>query len=50
LAADRLLVIGGGRLLADATVTAFSRGHASLEEAYFACTTGVVAYRSGGVR
>ncbi len=50
LAADRLLVIGGGRLLADDTVEAFSRGHATLEDAYFACTAGAVAYRSGGVR
>jgi ABC-2 type transport system ATP-binding protein len=50
LAADRLLVIGGGRLLADETVEAFSRGHGSLEEAYFACTASAVAYRSGGGR
>ena len=50
LAADRLLVIGGGRLLADETVEAFSHGHATLEDAYFACTAGAVAYRSGGGR
>ena len=50
LAADRLLVIGGGRLLADDTVASFSRGHATLEDAYFACTAGTVAYRSGGAR
>jgi ABC-2 type transport system ATP-binding protein len=50
LVADRLLVIGGGRLLADDTVEAFSRGHATLEDAYFACTAGVVTYRGGGVR
>ncbi|MEU7875840.1 ATP-binding cassette domain-containing protein [Dactylosporangium sp. NPDC049140] len=48
LVADRLLVIGGGRLLADDTLEAFSRGHATLEDAYFACTAGAVAYHSGG--
>jgi ABC-2 type transport system ATP-binding protein len=50
LAADRLLVIGGGRLLADETLEAFSDGHATLEDAYFACTAGTAAYRSGGAR
>jgi ABC-2 type transport system ATP-binding protein len=50
LAADRLLVIGAGRLLADDTVAAFSAGHSSLEDAYFARTAGTVAYRSGGRR
>jgi ABC-2 type transport system ATP-binding protein len=50
LTADRLLVIGGGRLLADDTVEAFSHGHATLEDAYFARTAGAVAYRSGGAR
>jgi ABC-2 type transport system ATP-binding protein len=50
LAADRLVVIGAGRLLAEATVAAFSHGHATLEDAYFACTAGAVAYHSGGGR
>jgi ABC-2 type transport system ATP-binding protein len=50
LVADRLLVLGGGRLLADDTVPAFSEGHASLEEAYFARTAGAVTHRGGGVR
>jgi ABC-2 type transport system ATP-binding protein len=50
LAADRLLVIGGGRLLADDTLAAFSHGHATLEDAYLACTAEAVAYRSGGGR
>jgi ABC-2 type transport system ATP-binding protein len=50
LVADRLLVIGGGRLLADDTVEAFSRGHATLEDAYFARTAAAVAYHSGGAR
>jgi ABC-2 type transport system ATP-binding protein len=50
LAADRLVVIGGGRLLAEATVAQFSHGHPTLEEAYFACTAGAVTYHSGGGR
>jgi ABC-2 type transport system ATP-binding protein len=50
LVADRLLVIGDGRLLADDTVEAFTRGHATLEDAYFARTAGAVTYRAGGVR
>ena len=50
LVADRLLVIGAGRLLADDTVEAFSRGHASLEDAYFARTGHAVTYESGGTR
>jgi ABC-2 type transport system ATP-binding protein len=49
LAADRLLVIGGGRLLADDTVDDFRRGHTTLEDAYFARTAGAVVYR-GGIR
>jgi ABC-2 type transport system ATP-binding protein len=50
LTADRLLVIGGGRLLADDTVEGFSHGHPTLEDAYFTRTAGAVAYRSGGGR
>lgn len=50
LTADRLLVLGGGKLLADDTLEAFSRGHGTLEDAYFACTAGAVAYHSGGAR
>jgi len=50
LVADRLLVIGDGRLLADDTVEAFTRGHATLEDAYFASTAGAVTHRAGGVR
>jgi ABC-2 type transport system ATP-binding protein len=50
LVADRLLVIGGGRLLADDTVEEFSHGHATLEDAYLARTAGTVTYRGGGVR
>jgi ABC-2 type transport system ATP-binding protein len=42
LTADRLLVIGGGRLLADTTVGALTaRGGGSLEEGFFGLTEGV---------
>jgi ABC-2 type transport system ATP-binding protein len=45
LTADRLIVIGRGRLLADTTVTELTaRGH-SLEDAFFALTEGSVEYR-----
>jgi ABC-2 type transport system ATP-binding protein len=45
LTADRLIVIGRGRLLADTTVTELTaRGH-SLEDAFFALTEGSVQYR-----
>jgi ABC-2 type transport system ATP-binding protein len=39
--ADNLLVIGGGRILADTTVAEFAaRGAGSLEDAYFTATGG----------
>jgi ABC-2 type transport system ATP-binding protein len=42
LTADRLLVIGGGRLLADTTVGALTaRGGGSLEEGFFGLTDGI---------
>jgi len=42
LTADRLLVIGGGRLLADTTVSALTaRGGGSLEEGFFGLTEGI---------
>ena len=45
LTAERLIVIGRGRLLADTTVTELTaRGH-SLEDAFFALTEGSVQYR-----
>jgi ABC-2 type transport system ATP-binding protein len=50
LIAQHLLVIGAGRLLADAGVETVMRGAASLEEAYFALTAGSVQYRSGAPR
>jgi ABC-2 type transport system ATP-binding protein len=41
LTADRLVVIGGGRLLADTTVAELTaRGAGSLEDAFFALTAG----------
>ncbi|HKP98962.1 MAG TPA: ATP-binding cassette domain-containing protein [Actinomycetes bacterium] len=45
LTADRLIVIGQGRLLADSTVTELTAGGRSLEEAFFALTSGSVEYR-----
>jgi ABC-2 type transport system ATP-binding protein len=44
LTADRLVVIGRGRLLADTTVAELSAGSASLEEAFFRLTSGSVEY------
>jgi ABC-2 type transport system ATP-binding protein len=41
LTADRLLVIGGGRLLADTTVAEMAgRGGGSLEDAFLTLTEG----------
>jgi ABC-2 type transport system ATP-binding protein len=45
LTADRLVVIGGGRLLADTTVAELSARSASLEDAFFQLTSGAVEYR-----
>jgi ABC-2 type transport system ATP-binding protein len=45
LTAERLVVIGRGRLLADTTVAELSAGAASLEEAFFRLTGGAVEYR-----
>jgi ABC-2 type transport system ATP-binding protein len=45
LTAERLVVIGRGRLLADTTVAALSAGSASLEEAFFRLTSGAAEYR-----
>lgn len=56
LSADRLIVIGRGRLIADTSVAElaarFPRGaHSSaLEEAYLALTAGEVEYRAGGAK
>ncbi len=43
--AERLIVIGGGRLLADTTVAALTADHGTLEAAYFALTEGSVSFR-----
>jgi ABC-2 type transport system ATP-binding protein len=45
LTADRLVVIGRGRLLADTTVAELSAGSASLEEAFFRLTSGALEYQ-----
>ena len=42
--ADHLVVMGRGRLLADAPMSAFLAGHQSLEEAYFRLTASSVEY------
>ncbi len=46
LTAEHLVVIGQGRLLAEATVAELSADHASLEEAFLALTSGATSYRS----
>ena len=45
---ERLIVIGGGRLLADTTVAELSAGSASLEEAFLTLTEGTLDYRATG--
>jgi ABC-2 type transport system ATP-binding protein len=45
LTAERLVVIGQGRLLADTTVAALSATASSLEEAFLALTAGVTSYQ-----
>ena len=45
LTAERLVVIGRGRLLADTTVAELSARSASLEDAFFQLTGGAVEYR-----
>ena len=45
LTAERLVVIGRGRLLADTTVAELSAGSASLEDAFFRLTSGAIEYR-----
>jgi ABC-2 type transport system ATP-binding protein len=45
LTADHLIVIGQGRLLADSTVAELTAGGRSLEEAFFALTSGSAEYR-----
>jgi ABC-2 type transport system ATP-binding protein len=49
LMAERLIVIGQGRLLADTTVTEMSAGAPSLEAAFLAMTETSAEYRAAGV-
>jgi ABC-2 type transport system ATP-binding protein len=46
--ADRVIVIGGGRLLADTTVAELSAGSVSLEDAFLRLTAGTAEYRATG--
>jgi ABC-2 type transport system ATP-binding protein len=46
LTAERLIVIGRGRLLADTTVAELSARSASLEDAFFELTSGAAEYRT----
>jgi ABC-2 type transport system ATP-binding protein len=48
--ADHLVVLGGGRVLANCSVREFVAGHDSLESAFMAATTGSLTYQSGGLR
>jgi ABC-2 type transport system ATP-binding protein len=52
LTADRLVIIGRGRLIADTTVGELiaSCGAASLEEAYLRLTDAAIEHRAGGAR
>jgi ABC-2 type transport system ATP-binding protein len=45
--ADHVVVIGRGRVLADATIEELTAGACSLEDAYLRLTTGAVEYQSG---
>ena len=45
--ADHVVVIGRGRVLADATIGDLTAGALSLEDVYLRLTTGAVEYRSG---
>ena len=47
LTADRLVVIGQGRLLAETSVAELSARSASLEEAFLELTSGSVEFRTG---
>ena len=50
LCADRVVVIGKGRLLADAALGDPALGEGSLEDAYLRLTAGSVEFRSGAAR
>jgi ABC-2 type transport system ATP-binding protein len=48
--ADRLIVLGRGRLIADCSVAEFVGTHRSLEEAFMAATASSVEYRESYIR
>jgi ABC-2 type transport system ATP-binding protein len=48
--AEHLVVIGGGRLLADARLDELSAGAASLEDAFFELTSGITDYSAHEAR
>ena len=48
LTAERLIVIGAGRLLADTTVAELSASNASLEDAFLALTSTSAEFRAAG--
>jgi len=48
--ADRLIVIGAGRLLADTTVAELAARSASLEDAFLELTSGAAEFRGAGGR
>ncbi|HEX5994862.1 MAG TPA: hypothetical protein VFY84_06940, partial [Jiangellales bacterium] len=48
LTADRLVVIGRGRLLAETTVAELAAGDDSLEDAFFRLTSRATDYRGVG--
>src|SRR5262249_50049900 len=48
LTADRLIVIGGGRLLADTTVAELSARSGSLEDAFLELTSDTAEFKAGG--
>jgi ABC-2 type transport system ATP-binding protein len=50
LMAEHLVVIGGGRLLADARLDELSAGAASLEDAFFELTSGMTDYSAHEAR
>ena len=49
LTVDHVVVLGGGRLLADTSLAELRRGHASLEDAYLALTASGARHRSASV-
>jgi ABC-2 type transport system ATP-binding protein len=48
LTAERLIVIGAGRLLADTTVAELSARNTTLEDAFLALTSGSAEFRATG--